>query len=294
MVGALWFLRNAWEMRNFGVRPAVFVALGLVLVSGNARADHIVLASGAQLEGKATRRGDKVVVELASGEISLPADAVERVEAAESALDRFNARYAKLRAGDVTGRLELADFCRDEAMTQREQQLLHEVLQLDTNNAKARARLGYVKTDAGWITEDEAMLAKGLVKRDGRWLSSQQLQELEQQRERVESAAKQREIAQAELEKTQLEVERERVALEAEKRRIAEAEAARLHAAETSRVVHYSPVIRSGPCLPREPDSAYSRAFHVKHTRPFPIPGVRDPRDSTWALPGTRNPNDDL
>src|SRR4029077_2055128 len=96
-------------------RVALLATVSCMLAS-HASADRVHLVGGNVIEGKATRSGDKVIVELESGQVVLPADSVQRIEAAESDVQRFEARYAKLARGDVKGMMALADFCRDHDM----------------------------------------------------------------------------------------------------------------------------------------------------------------------------------
>lgn len=177
------------------------------MVAGTARADRVYLSSGNVIEGKAQRRDDKVIVELESGEISLPAETVTRIEAAESDVQRVDARYAKLKQGDVKGLIALADYCRDHGMRERERKLLLEVIDHEPNHAEARARLGYVRTDAGWITREEQMRAQGLVLYEGRWLTREQVLELERLEAQTEVARRQRDEAQLAVERQKLELD---------------------------------------------------------------------------------------
>jgi hypothetical protein len=193
--------------------------LALCMVAGSARADRVYLSSGNVIEGKAQRRDDKVIVELESGEISLPAETVVRIEAAESDVQRVDARYAKLKQGDVKGLIALADYCRDHGMREREHKLLIEVIDHEPNHAEARARLGYVRSDAGWITREEQMRAQGLVLYEGRWLTREQMLELQRLEAQTEAARRQRDEAQLAVERQKL--ERDRAQAEAE---LAEAE----------------------------------------------------------------------
>jgi hypothetical protein len=167
--------------------------------ASSARADQVHLVGGSQLEGKATRQGDKVVIETESGQIALSADSVERIERGQSPVQRYEALEGKLQPGDVKGRLALADFCRDNGMNAREKTLLREVIELDPEQAHARARLGYVKTPAGWITQDEQMRAQGYVRKDGQWVSPERALELDRLRAEADAAARDRERAQAAL-----------------------------------------------------------------------------------------------
>lgn len=183
--------------RPFIVLLGGFIAS--VAVTAPARADRTILVGGTVLEGKATRKGDKVIIRLESGEITVPADSVERIEKSESVVGQFETRYAALPKGDVKARLALADFCRDHAMRAEERRMLLEVIDLDTDNVQARTRLGYVKTDGAWLTHDDAMRARGLIQRDGQWMTPADAAALERARVEREAAAERRELADEEL-----------------------------------------------------------------------------------------------
>ena len=131
------------------------------------------------LEGKSQRDGDKVVVETDSGAIALPADMVKRIEPGTSDVQEFEARLAKLAPGDTRGLLALADYCRDHDMPAHEKEALQRILQVEPDHAQARARLGYVKTPSGWRTQDEQMEAQGFVKFEGRWVTRDELRNIE-------------------------------------------------------------------------------------------------------------------
>src|SRR5581483_6953261 len=45
------------------------------------------------------------------------------------------------------------------------------VLKVDPDHAGARAALGYILDNGRWITEDDQMRAKGMVKFQGRWMT---------------------------------------------------------------------------------------------------------------------------
>jgi len=162
-----------------------------------ARADRVLLVGGTVLEGKVTKKNGKVIVQTEAGEVAVPADSVSRIEKSDTA-NGFEARYSALQPGDVQGRLDLADYCRSRDMRTRERKLLLEVIELDKDNQRARARLGHVKTDAGWMTEDEAMQAKGLVRQDGRWVSQSDLVQMERLRMEKEAQARAYETAETE------------------------------------------------------------------------------------------------
>jgi hypothetical protein len=145
------------------------VAFILCLLPGTAFADQVHLVGGSMIEGKASRKGDKVVIEIESGEIALSASEVEAIEPGPSPVQRFEAMHAKVGARDARALLALANFCRDHDMKERERLLLLRVVDLTPENPEVRARLGYVKSDAGWVKREQQLRDRGLVQYDGRW-----------------------------------------------------------------------------------------------------------------------------
>ena len=76
---------------------AIYAALRAQLVMGDvpavatvARADRTFLAGGGVIEGKATRKAGRVLIEVEAGEIALPAEAVTRIVKSESTVPYRN------------------------------------------------------------------------------------------------------------------------------------------------------------------------------------------------------------
>ncbi|RMF90949.1 MAG: HEAT repeat domain-containing protein, partial [Planctomycetota bacterium] len=80
----------------------------------------------------------------------------------------------------VEGHLELAQWCAEHYLAEERKSELRRVIQLDPDNARARALLGYVKTEDGWKTRDEIMQAQGYVRYKGRWMLPQEVQILKE------------------------------------------------------------------------------------------------------------------
>jgi hypothetical protein len=206
------------------LKHRVTLALGIGSIAFSAahpaRADRTILVGGTVLEGKATRKGNKVIVRVESGEITLPADSVQRIESSESVISRFEALYAALPSGDVKARLSLADYCRDHGMRNDERRLLLAVLDIDRDNAEARSRLGYVKTDTGWITYADSMRARGMVEHEGQWVSRADLAQIERERAEREAAAIRREAADRDLQAQRFQLASQQAELDAQAARL--------------------------------------------------------------------------
>ncbi len=267
------------------MRCSLWLALAVCSLPLQARADRVHLVGGAVIEGDATRVGEKVLLEVQSGQLTLPVASVVRIEESETDVERVQKRLDKLRPDDVNGLLALASFCRDHDMRGRERELLQKVIAVAPDHPEARARLGYVKGAEGhWLTRDEQRRAQGLVLYAGSWLTPAQRLELEQR----EAEARLAKIAR---DKAELELEIQKLAL-AQKRLEAE------HAARPRQEpnpedlwrmfppVYVGPVVSpgggciGGTCMP----SGWNGP------EPFPIPGVRDPRDMTFSIPGAKDP----
>jgi hypothetical protein len=243
-----------------------------LLVAGAAHADRVHLVDGAVIEGDARREGDKVVIQLDAGEITLDADTVKRIDEGPSVVDRLEALEAVEKQRGVRGWMALADFCRAEGLRTRELAWLEKVIEREPQHAEARARLGYVKDGERWIKAEEQVRARKLV---------------EDQAQLAEHA---RQKAALELEAQKVALERERLKLEQER---AEAEADASAKQPAAPYAVYGSYWHHG--------HGYGQHEHCHHAdcrraRPayrgstFPIAGVRDPRDPSWRIPGVKDP----
>jgi hypothetical protein len=252
------------------VRSAVGVALAALClaVSVTAHADKVHLRSGAVLEGKVTREGDKVVVQLESGTIRVDAASVLRIETAVTPLEQITRLRAALSNDAIAERIELANRCREAQLARCERELLEEVIARDSEHLEARARLGYVRTDAGWISrEQHAQQRDRVAEREREARAANQRAEI--LRETAELSRKQAELA----------VERERLALKK----------AELEQSYQSQSFGYFPYYYYGHSgyghHPLHPPS-----LSPPHVTPYMINGVRAPSEPGFNIPGVRSP----
>lgn len=253
-------------------------------------ADDVHLDNGEVIEGRATRAGDKVVIELESGTISLSADSVKRIHKRESNVERFERAYKSLPADAVAERMQLANYCRDRGMRERERMLLQEVIERDPSHEQARKRLGYVKTAEGWVTHAEHMRATGKVQRDGQWLTREQAQEQDRREAQARAAAhdSQLESKKLALEREKLELEHQR--LELERARVRDEQRVQQVPVFGYYGYGFGPYRRDlrAPAV-RSNGRGFSPSSGV-HNDAWPIHGVRDPRDQSWPINGVRDP----
>lgn len=155
--------------------PLRIVSVLVLLAAVPAAADEIRLTNGRTLEGKAERVGDEVVVRSSVGEVRLPSKEVASIVVGPTREDLYRERAAKLDAKDPAQQLAFADWCRDQKLTVQEKEHLRALLAIDADHPAARARLGYVKYDGAWLTEDEYHRARGFVKVGREWVSQDEI-----------------------------------------------------------------------------------------------------------------------
>jgi hypothetical protein len=254
------FVRNG-ALQSRALR--VWCCAALWLVSAPGQADRVHLAGGSVIEGKVSYEGDKIVIALDSGSVRLDAKSVVRIEKGETAADRIAAQRATLPKTALAERIALANRCRDESLVQCERELLREVLVLDPEHAEARARLGYVHGEHGWLTREE----------------QHRLEQAEQARQRREAESTSA-VRVAELARDAAELARQQAELSLESQRVAlrAAEAERQKAQVSPRYGATWPMWGASPYLysPRRPPTFVLTP--PQHAGPaFGINGVRDP-----------------
>lgn len=252
-------LSRARRSARFGLQ---LLAVGALFpFSPSARADKVYLQSGSVLEGEATREGDKVLVQLESGSIRLPASSVLRVERGTTELAQITRLRAQLAEGAIEQRLVLADRCRAAQLARCERQLLEEVIARVPDHADARARLGYVRGEqGGWIARSVLAQRQRAQAEEARAQSERARAESALAREATELARRQAELA----------LERERLAL-----RKAELEQ---RASAWFVPVFFGTSTHATPTL-SAPQAA-----------PYAINGVRLPSEQGFNMPGVRPP----
>jgi hypothetical protein len=110
---------------------------------------------------------------------------------------------AKLNPGNSAGLLQVANYCRDHEMPAREQEVLQRILDVAPDHAEARVRLGYVRSDGVWLKREDQLRAQGMVEYEGRWITREQMLELERIQAQAAAAAHERDKAAAEARKAE-------------------------------------------------------------------------------------------
>jgi hypothetical protein len=168
-------------------REAVFATvrfvLPILLFAAAARADIIYLKNG-QLEGKVIgRENGRVKIRIATSQIvtTIDEDDILGIEPRRTPRDIYLSMADQVRPDDAEAHYALAMWCRDHGLKDEMTAELVATLKLDPDHERARGELGYVKTEDGWKTREEAMRAKGMVRVKGRWMTPAEAEKLEQE-----------------------------------------------------------------------------------------------------------------
>jgi hypothetical protein len=148
--------------------PLALVLLALALAP--ARADTVVLTDGRQVSGRTSEEGDSIVVQQKFGEVRFPKALVAKIVKEDDLYSQLERKQKDLANGTADDRYTLGVWCREKGLDAEARSAFLSVLRLDPDHTGARAGLGYVRQDGRWLTEDDLMKAKGLVKFDGRWM----------------------------------------------------------------------------------------------------------------------------
>lgn len=158
---------------------------------GAAWADVVELAGGGQIEGKvlddAGTDSTLVIETAAGGRIALPRSQVSRVVESSDVVSEYQ-RLARSAPDTVEDHWRLAEWCREHELDDQSQSHLERILELDPDHAQARRLLGYREVGGAWMTRDEVMAARGLVKYNGKYHTRQHIELLEREEQTRASA----------------------------------------------------------------------------------------------------------
>jgi len=165
---SLLFLRRllipAWCLRTLSV-----LLFSCVFALAAAQADIVHLATGGTLEGEVTRQGHRVTVKTKYGSVTLRQDEVLRVEHVATPQEVYRERAKGLTPGDVNGHYQLAQWCREQGLTEQAETEARAVLSADPNHEGAHRILGHVLFRGRWVerAERESELARSVLPKLG-------------------------------------------------------------------------------------------------------------------------------
>jgi hypothetical protein len=185
---------------------AVKLAIIMLAAIGSALpafGDVVHLKSGGTLEGQVVETDDAVVVKLPVGEVRLSKDAVARIEKKETALEEYQKRAAALKDDDAEGHYRLGLWAQSVGLKAQAKEQFQKTIALKPDHAEAHKALGHRLANGQWVTEDQEMQARGLLKYDGQWMTPEAAARLQALRAELEVAREKRLAAEAELKKLQ-------------------------------------------------------------------------------------------
>jgi hypothetical protein len=119
-------------------------------VSG-ARADVFHLKSGGCVEGAVISKDkDRYTVRTLVGTVTIPADAIERIEEQPTILDEY-LRRAKDTPDAAKAHVDLANWCEENGLKAAQRKHLKQAIELDPDCEPARVALGYVRVGEMWV-----------------------------------------------------------------------------------------------------------------------------------------------
>lgn len=193
-----------------------FAIILLSCLTATAFGDIVYLKNGGSLEGDVVQAEDGVIVKLPAGEVRISKEAIVRIELKKSPFAEYNERAAALKDDDADGHSRLGLWAQGIGLKAQAKEQFLKAIAANPNQAQARQALGYILVNGKWVTEEEEMLARGMVKYDGHWMSPEAAARLQTLKAELEVAREKRLAAEAELKKTQEEIKASQQAAQAE------------------------------------------------------------------------------
>lgn len=178
---------HAWQMASSANyrRPLFSICLvgQFLWPAAHAAADIFRLEQGGQVEGEWLNQDEqpltKYVVRTAAGvTLSLPVTGV-REAVRQSPAEQEYARRAAATADTPEAQWALAEWCRQNSLSQQRRVHLQRIVELDANNIRARQLLGFQFINGEWISRDDHYRKEGYEFYRGKWRTPQEIEILE-------------------------------------------------------------------------------------------------------------------
>ena len=174
-----------------------------LLASAIASADVVRLKNGGSLEGQVVELDNEVIIKLPVGEVRVSRDAVAAIEKKPGALDEYLKRAAKTKDDDPEAHYKLGLWARSVGLKRQAQEEFQKTLALKPDHEGAHRALGHRLVGGKWMTEEDEMRARGLVKYKGQWMTPKAAARLRTLEAELEVARERRKAAELELKKAQ-------------------------------------------------------------------------------------------
>ncbi|MEM6330454.1 MAG: HEAT repeat domain-containing protein [Planctomycetota bacterium] len=161
---------------------ATLLAIGLVAAGQRcARADVITLEGGGRLAGATAKEQARTTLTLeleGGGRITLRRADVASVVPENEATAEYR-RRAPTAPDTVASQWALAKWCQARKLRDAYRRHMRRVVELDPEHAEARTLLGYQRHNGRWLSRDELMAERGLIRYDGDLRTRQEIAILE-------------------------------------------------------------------------------------------------------------------
>jgi hypothetical protein len=171
------------------LRDRALLALALLLLSGAALADVLVMKDGRRIEGTVTAQdATRVKITTSFGEFEFPLAQVERVEKGKTNAQDFDERWKAAKSAEDF--FALGQWAEQKKMRPEAKRAMKRVLELEPQHAGANTFFGKVQYKGEWLTPAERdtraaadaeaeMLAKGFVRWKEQWVTPEEQAHLE-------------------------------------------------------------------------------------------------------------------
>lgn len=168
-----------------------------------ASADVVHLKNGGTLEGQVVEQGDAVIIKLPVGEVRVSRDAVLQIEEKPGALEEYHKRAAAIKDDDPEAHYKLGVWALSIGLKRQAEEEFNKTIALKPDHGGAHKALGHRLVAGRWMTEEEQMRAKGLVRYKSDWMTPEAAARLRTLEAELEVARERRKAAELELRKAQ-------------------------------------------------------------------------------------------
>lgn len=161
---------------------AICLLAAILGLAACARADVIKLKNGGEIRGAIPRTAeaiqeDAVTIKTLSGAVvTVERKDIQFITWRSPLVEEFETKLREVPADDIEALRELVQWCREKGLTEQRIAVLERIIEIDPDDADARAALGHSKYNGEWMSRDERMEAQGYVKYRGRYITPQELE----------------------------------------------------------------------------------------------------------------------
>lgn len=147
-------------------------------------ADTVTLENGSVLSGQVVKDPElgrsRLAVDSEHGRIVIDRGQIDRIQSESPAESEYRRRGPTV-SDTADAQFALATWCRNNGVKEGMERHLRRVLELEPDHAESRALLGFQQVDGGWMTRDQVLAARGLVRHEAEWRTRQEVAILERQ-----------------------------------------------------------------------------------------------------------------